>query len=360
MKKVAVEKKTRNILAVVLLFLILASAGGLYWSLVRPGEVPEEYTAFSYTHGTDIDYRVFLQPNELFPESSLESGMAYFSEMTDYIGAKFVYRFSGQKEARVKGEYSVVAAVAAQTGEERKELWKQDYILLPPKSFDLNDKDIVLEEDIRIPFFEYYELANMTMQETNVIPEAFNLTVSYNLEVDVQTEAGEFSEVLTPAMIIPLKGKVFTIGGNLTAEDFGDIKETRFVPAALIKETKIVFGAAVGLWAVLLIVLLLATSEKEDKTSSWEKKLSSILKKHRERLVTCEKIPSFNSKNLMVVSSFEELLKAADELEVPVHYYQNNENRKYLFFVLTETDVYKYSILAKESDYSSHVEGVSS
>lgn len=345
MKKKVLRKKTRQYLTGVLIFLIVFSLTGLCWSFTRPSVKEEEYQAFSYSQEANIDYRVNLLPNELFDEPALGPGRAYISSLTDTIDTNFTYQFSSQQEAEIKGEYSVVASLEAVTGPENHAVWEKNFILHPPESFYINGKEAVLQKNILLPFSQYYAYAEEIIEKTGFSPEILNLNVSCNVTLTANTPDGALEEAASPQMIIPLKGKVFTVGGNLQDIKDGEITAVRQLAVPYFEEAKIGFG----LFAILLVLFLLITMQmtvaREEKNKAVRQKLSRILKKYQDRVVKCsEEIPILNQHNVLMVSSFEDMVKAADELERPILYFQTKEESEHSFFVISEQYVYRYNL----------------
>jgi len=359
MKKIQLKKKTRQLLTVLLLILLIGSAAGLFWSFTRPSESIEEYTAYSCSQEVEIGYRVHLHPNEFFPESVLGAGRAYISELTDYLSTDFVYRFAGERDAEVKGEYSVTASLTAVTGREEKFMvWEQSYELLPLQRFAVRDKELTIREEIIVPYSEYVLFANRLTVETGYIPEDLSLNVTYHLAVDVETDSGTIREGFAPKMVVPLRGKSFVIGGNLSDKKTDGITATQRTPIPLVEETKFGFSAAFVIFLAMFITFLALTTTKEEKANFGEKKLSRILKEHGDRIVVFRKgMYPLATDKVLDVDSFDDLVKASDELGKPLLYNKplNGDDRDHSFFVVTETCFYRHTIGSIGSTSSARV-----
>ena len=196
-----------------------------------------------------------------------------------------------------------------------------------------------------LPFSQYYAYAEEIIEKTGFNPEILNLNVSYNVTLIANTPDGAVEEAASPKIVIPLKGKVFTVSGNLQDIKDGEITAVRQLAVPYFEEAKTGFG----LFAVLLVLFLLITMQmtvaKEEKNKAVRQKLSRILKKYQDRVVKCsEEIPILNQHNVLMVSSFEDMVKAADELERPILYFQTKEESEHSFFVISEQYVYRYNL----------------
>ncbi|NLC10972.1 MAG: DUF5305 domain-containing protein [Firmicutes bacterium] len=337
--KTAVRKK----LILIFVLLLAASGAGLLWGFASPLEREEETTATLYRQEAVVDYQVYLKENNFFPELALEPGRAYLASLTDYIETNFSYRFAGQEEALIQGVYSVDASITAFTGSERLKVWETGFELLPPTTFYQRGRRHELQEDIIIPYAEYAAFAQNITEETEFLPEELNLVVTYNIDVETETESGIFTEKLAPSLVIPLRGRVFTVEGNMAEERTNEITTTGFVPVPLVRQARTAFSITTGLISALLVSFLVFTEGKGTKISPAEKKLYRILKKHSERVVICkEKMPYLSPERMLFVKSFEDLVKVADEVGKPILYY-HPEGKDSCFLVFNDSYVYSYT-----------------
>lgn len=350
MKKWTLKKNTRQrVIAVLLFFLVLALAG-LYWSYTRPAETTVDYTAFPYSQESTLDYRVYLLPNELYEETYLEPGRAYISALTDYISTEFAYRFSAGSKADIDGEYSVTANIVALTGQEDYLVWEKNFPLLAPEAFHVHGKDVFLREEVILPFSEYVALANSIVETTGFSPQKLNLRVNYNVGLAADTPEGAIEETAASELIIPLSGNVFTVGGSLEDSETGGIPASRVEPVPYFEEARSGFALLSILLVLFLLIFIQVTVGKEERNKFVKKRLSHILKQYRDRIVKCtEKISASGHDNILLVASFEDLLKIADELGKPIFYQngqngQNEENYEHSFFVFSEQYAYRYNL----------------
>lgn len=353
-KKWTLKKKTRQGVIAVLLFILVLALAGLYWSYTRPAETAVDFTAFSYSQESMLDYRVHLLPNELYEEAYLGPGRAYISALTDYISTEFIYRFSAGSEADIKGEYSATANIVALTGQEDHLVWEKSFPLLATEAFHINGKDVFLREEVILPFSEYVALANSIVETTGFSPQKLNLRVNYNVDLVADTPEGVIEETAAPELIVPLSGNVFTVGGSLEDSRTGGIPATRQEPVPYFEEARTGFSLLSTLLVLFLLIFIQVTVGREERNNFVKKKLSRILKQHQDRIVKCaEAIPSPGHGNILEVASFDDLLKIADELGKPIFYQnglgsqgslgaQGGNGYEYLFFVFSEQYSYRY------------------
>ena len=347
MKKKTLQKNVRQGIIAVLFLCLALALGGLYWSYTRPAETTVNYTAFPYTHENSLAYRVHLLPNDLFTETSLEPGRAYISSLTDYIDTRFVFRFAAENEAAINGEYCVTASLTAYTGPENNLVWEKVFPLLPVKTFQLRGKEVLLQEDVALPFSQYTRLADQIVEETGFSPQNLSLEVSYDVAWTVDAPEGTIAETAGPKLTIPLRASVFTVEGALEQKESGGISAVKTVPVPYIEEVKIGFITLSVLSCLLLLVFFQITVNREEKDNLTGKIVSSILKKHRDRVVRCaENNFSAGHDHVLTIASFDDLLKIADELGKPILYQSGagENNYDHSFYVFSEHLAYRYAL----------------
>lgn len=346
MKKKKFAKRSWQILIVLTLVLLLGSGAGLLWSYNAPLEVSEEYTAYSYRQESVVDYNVHLLPNSFFNETVLEAGRAYITELTDYISTDFTYRFAGNGEEEINGEYSVVATLTAYTGKEGHKVFEKTSELLPPQSFTATNNVVSFQESVIVPFQEYLEFATRLREETRFNPDELSLSVKYNVTIAAETEQGVVRDQFAPSMEISLKGNTFVVTGNLTEEKTDSIPATRKVSFSLIEQARKVFSVSTISLAGFLLYFSLLITPKEQKINCQEKEVSLILKKYGDRIAVSKSgVPEVSNK-VILINSFEDIVKIADELGKPILYYQAGTESicRHSFLVLSEERDYMYHV----------------
>lgn len=346
MKKKIIKKKTKNIISILVGVLLAGSAIGLFWSYTSPLEVPEEVEVFSYKQEGAVEYQVYYRPNQFVPEAPQAATKAYITDITDYIDTVFSYNFVGQREASIEGEYSVVASVSAYTGRERIIVWDKTYSLLEPTSFSVKDKNLILQQKVRVPFTQYTALAEKIAEGIRFVPDDLELVIKYNVALKAETDSGIIREQIGPMIVIPLKGSVYTVSGNLTDSKEAGLKGTQMVRQPLAGEKRLGFSIATGLFILLQLAVLLFTKGQEED-SLLEKTIRKIIKKHGDRIVICKsgmKTQVFSDESFEV-KSFEDLLKVADELGKPI-LYNGQQKDDGPFFIVLADNTYIYQVKA--------------
>ena len=348
MKKRQLPKTTWLALVLVMGGLLAGSGAGLAWSRAAPAELVEEYTAYEYKQEAEIDYRVHLLPNELFEEEVLGPGWAYLTRLTDYLTVELHYRFEGEREAEIEITCSSTAYLTALTGrgEEKHVAWEREYELLPPQEFSTEGVELVIHEAVEVPFTEYRRFAEEVREETGFSPGELNLLVEFLVEVQAQTDSGLIEKRLTPGMLVPMRGDAFVVEGDLVDRNSAGITGTREVSLPHVGQARTGFAVSTAVFGGALAAFLLLTAPVKQKAKPQDRKAFRLLKKHGERIAALADVAPAGWEKALLVSTFKDLLKVADELQKPVFYYQLRWDAysEHLFLVLDEEIMYRYSI----------------
>ncbi|NLN07152.1 MAG: DUF5305 domain-containing protein [Firmicutes bacterium] len=345
MKKLKINKRSRQGIIIVFLFILLVAAAGITWSHLTPMERVEETTLYSYNQKATVDYQVQMLPSETLPELVVGPGRAYITDWVESVSTNFFYRFQVDDNVTIEGEYYVIAALKACAGSENLVVWEKKDNLLPPQNFS-GLGFVNIHKNIDIPIVEYLEYAGMIREETGFSPENLDLEVQYKVNVEAITNPRTIREELASIMVIPLRGNTFTVGGELEKQASGTVtgEVTVFLP--YVETAQKGFIIAAGVSALLLLVFSLLTSPVQQKINMQEKEINTILKKHQDRIVVCAGQITVEPESTIVVNSFEDLLKTADELGKPIVYYKNDleKGTRHSFFVLSPGHNYTYII----------------
>ncbi|MDF9409011.1 DUF5305 domain-containing protein [Pelotomaculum isophthalicicum JI] len=320
-------------------FLFLKS---LFWH----GTARETVPLVSYNQTARVDYRVYFIPgNNLYAENSLGAGNVYMTNFVDYITTSFKYTFSADRVSEVRGEYGIVALAEALAGKENTKIWQREFVLLPKKAFSGNERTVSVQEELPLRLPEYNTFASMVIKDTELIPNEVNLTVRWNVDVEAVTDSGQIKDQIAPTLVVPLVRKAFEIGGEPVKEKPGAISATRSVPAQTDRKKAALYGAAAGLSAVILALLLRFTGGSAGRTDPLEARFRRIVKKYGYRMAVIEgEIPGERG-NAIPVRSVDDLALIADELNKPVMYRPLSEtDNMATFYVFDEPKLFVYEL----------------
>lgn len=349
---VSLNGRLRSGIILVLLLLAAGCAAGLLWNnFLRPVTVTENVKVYSYQQAANIDYRVNLLPNNLFAETSLGPGQAYITSLVDSLQTEINYALAVENQADITGTYQVSGSLVAYTemGKDTEmEVWRRDLSFLGSQTFTASDNKAQIQQSLSIPINSYALFAEAVQEATKFSPSRLELKIDYLIKVQGKTEAGNFTDELHPTLIIPLQGKVFAVQGETSPEKEGAIEKETIQPAEGIQATNIGLGIALLLAGLLCVGVLMLTKRADTHLNPEERKLVQILRQHGERVVTLtDKAPTAKIDQVLLVDNFEDLVKAADEIDQPILHEIDAPQCRHNFYVMSNPYVYQYSLLCQ-------------
>ncbi|MFZ7104352.1 MAG: DUF5305 family protein [Peptococcaceae bacterium] len=342
-------------LKIVLTFLLAVILAGtlffMYKSSQEPGFVEEEIIDYAYTQKADVNYRVYLNPNPIYTETSLGSGNFYLTPFISNINTFFTYQFTGDKPVNYQGEYGIKAYLKGviRDREELITVWSKEYELLPPADFSGRDKTVSLEREISLDFQNYNNFVEQFFEDTNIATEAL-LQVEWQVKITADAGGKELiTEELCPTLVMPLVTSYFQITGEPTLEKQGAIARTvqRELPPDKGKVYALGCGAGIALTALILLLFF----TKVPVIDPLVKSRKEIFKKHGDRLVALADGVIIDAAGMMPVKTLEDLVLIADEISKPVMYRDDSaEERKITFYVLDEPQIFSYELQVPEPE----------
>ena len=337
--KIKINKKLRISLISVAIVLSFLTVFLIYSKVYNPGFEEQKIPVYSYLSNGSINYDVYLKPNNLYKSNKLEEGKLYISEFVDYIDTNLKYEFNGETNADIRGEYNIVAKVQGFTGEGEKllNIWEKDFPITKYKLINTNDGKVSINENIKLNLTQYNAFVE-EIKESSKINCDTSLTLLMNVNLNGDTDEGNFKEAISPSLTIPLDESMFAITGNNIIDQPGTIEKISQVQIPVNKNQVILYGIILVFLIIALIILIFFT-EIESSKDPLEKELKKIFKKHGDRLVALSS--NIQTKEFLIVKSMEDLVKIADETEKPIFYkYSDDYKEINKFYVFNRNEIY--------------------
>lgn len=221
-------------------------------------------------------------------------------------------------------------------------MWRKEFILVPTTVVEGEGKTISFKRGFTIDPETYNEFLKGVNEQLGVSAREPQLVITADISVEADAAAGKVREKLIPNMIIPLTSGEFQIDGTLSPQKSGALTKTVSVPDPDAKVKKMKAALPPVVLVFLLIIFPLITVNKEPVRLS---AVDLIWKEHCGRIVWAGDdfmLPD----DLIVVnlSSFDDLIKAADEAGKPIILQEVKESRTAACFVLDGLTVYGFKI----------------
>jgi hypothetical protein len=346
---------------VIVLLTVFLAASVYYWYIVeyRQKYVSNMIPVYSYSCKADIKYEVFNIPNEIIAEKSFGEGRPYLSKFVDYINTAFSYEFTGDKTAELNGTYSATGYLQLYVGglDNDKILWSREYELVPETKFSEQNDALSFRYEIPIEYIEIKEYSNEVKTILN-ISSNMRFTVQYKVSIVAETDKGTIAEELAPAIIIPLSGEYFEIMKITAEEKRGTIDEETKTISPLYKQKRALSWLLIAVLILALLFVLIFT--RSLVLSPRQIETDKIFKRHGSRIVLINVDIENNMREIIEISTFEGLVKIADDLGKPILYINKSsdeENRE--FHVIEGSTDYVFNLESelKNADNKSSADG---
>lgn len=344
MKKVKVQ--------IIICFLLIMGIIMLFSSFVLIKKSTSNYKqdSIKYNEKNNIDYKVYIKPNEFFTEKYLGKGNLYITSLIDYLEIDFQYNTTFDKE--ISGKYKYLAKAIVSTGKEKNgNFWSKEYEIIPEETVNYTkQKQLLLNKNIKIDYQFYNDLLLKFKKNYHLSADA-SLKIILNVEniIDSKIVKDKLNKKTEMTLTIPLTGSTIevpidTVDGSKNSSinsekvlDTNNIyKKYKLIGILLICLTLIDI--------VFIIKIIIKRAKSEDK---FKKKVKKILKTYDEIIVNVQSLPNIENLNVINVTKFNELVDAYNEVHKPINFIQ--EKDKVIFLLINDNFVWQYNIL-KESE----------
>ena len=308
-----------------------------------------------YSEKSNIDYKVYLKPNDYYTEKYLGKNKKYVASLIDYIDTDFDYTFKADDKVDLNYTYYVVAKVEVNDASNKNLFTKEEIIKDKITVDDIKDHKINLKENIKVNYGKYNKIASDFIDQYKLTANA-RLTVS--LIVDINGKHQEFANQLTNKEVvsykIPLTEK--TVDVEMDYKITNDADQVVQNKVAMISN-KTLFTIVI----VLMVVDVLAIGYviywvivNRDNVTRYTLKLQKIKKDYSryisETIITerVEDMMLTRSLRIELIKKFEDLLDIRDSLNKPILFHEERPNEEAIFYILTDRVGYLYIMRADE------------
>ena len=298
--------------------------------------------AIIYDEKGTLDYEVCITDanNQYYSDNCLDSDMEYLSDITERVPVTFDYDMVFNNSVSTKVSYYVVSKINIYREKQGKVLNTMEEVLVERTEHEVFGDETGFAIDVDLPFKKYKEYVNSYNSQYNVNSYA-------ELEVIFYVDNGNVIKKAS-AMTLPISTQTFSVD----VFEIDNTKQNLTLDSHSWAGINTSYGA-VGIIFVLFGVLgIIRLSSLVFKvmgtTSMYQRKLNKILREYDKYIVISRgDYEVDNSKRLIKVASFGELLDARNTLEKPIVYVKVN-NVKSEFYVEDSESIYKYTL--KEAD----------
>src|SRR5574344_408108 len=339
-KKLILKTWVRVILIIALCFLFALSTGLIYFGKhpIKRSSTPIYY----YGGNSNIDYKVYLLPNDFYEDKYLGMDKQYTTALIDYIDINMNYLFNGSLKSDIAYSYDVTASIIGEyenTTNGKAELWTKKYVLLDEQNMEMKDTTYFnINQNIKINYNDYNNVVTSFKEQFKIAIDAYlnvKLTVKYNSDIidnDNSVNDENNFEINIPLATNTMKITTNNVSGNksLTKEE-------------MVKENTIMIYCGfilLGITTILFIILIIELFK--NSKSQYKINLNRIMKDYSEIIAEVTSPMDYNNKTVLEIKNFDDLVDIEEEIKSPILYYEIEHNRESWFIITTEEYIYKY------------------
>ena len=329
----------------VFMFLLLLIIGTL---LLNKSLQFESEKVVKYSEKSNLDYKVYLKPNEFYEDEYLGKDMLYVASLIDKLVVDFDYAFVSEDRENIDFTYSIIAKLSIENLLGTKSYFEKSYTLLDNKMVRMADSTSqLISEQISVDYPYYNSLANSFRNQYGVETDS-KLTI-YMLINKKNTADSDFildsSSVMN--VVVPLSERAVDI-----SLDYKNINET----SNIIKKQTMTINdylplILAGIFIILSLVMMIKGMRNikalRGKKSEYDKQVAKILKEYDRLIAESSTLMSFENKEIIDISKFTELLDIHDNLQLPIMYYEVEEHKLSYFYISHENTIYLLKIASE-------------
>lgn len=300
-----------------------------------------------YQENSNLDYKVYLKPNEFYETEYLGKNMIYVASLIKSISIDFNYQFAIADPVNMDFVYSIVGKlnIADDSG---SVFFEKEYILLDSKENQVNDSlSYDISENIVIDYDYYNKLANDFKMAYGVEANS-SLTVYLKISKQISDSKKEINlnQDNNMSIVIPLSQKTVDINMNYTEINSSNYisSSSEFVVSNALFIVLSIIGIVISFVMLSSLFKLLATLIP--KKNAFDKYVNKLLSEYDRLIVETQTAPVLDKYTVIKINKFQELLDVRDNLKLPIMYYVLVKHQKGYFFIRHNDELYLFIVKA--------------
>ena len=344
------ERLIAHIVCIVLLFIIGVS-------FVISSISIKSNSSVLYNQSSNIDYKVYLQPNDYYKEPYLDKNMQYIANLIDNIDVNFNYIFNANQNINYEYSYYVMAETSVTDSQDKaKVIYSKSDKVIEPVSFKKNNSNgFIINQNVKVNYSQYNDLVK-SFKSSYAISADSNLVLS--LCVQIKDEKGNIIrnyDTDKVSLKITLSEQMINI--SMDSKPVNNSNNNVNVYKSFFISNKVLFGVGIASFIASILFtfkLILFVNKTSVKKSIYDVTLAKILREYDRVIVNSKKMLNVdNSNNIIDVNNFSELLDVRDNLEKPIVFYEIHKGQKSVFLVKTSSELYRYVLKLSDLERNS-------
>lgn len=316
-------------------------------------EVVTKKKLYSYNYNSDLNYRVYLKPNNFYTAPYMGMNKQYIASLIDHIEVDAKYNFKSTEDLDYNYNYSIVATARGmyEDGEGKDvDVWSKEYPLLNMESSSGTGKEFAISKTVNIDYNTYNHVLTS-------FREQFGLSVDARVDVAIKINVtgglkgsgvNTLEESQTMTLQIPLLVQTVKItpdyvnsGGDTV---YSKINPDKQINIPLLAGSAILLLVSLGIFIKVVQSLLVVTRKSEYVLA-----INKIFKEFADVIAETHNMPDLNKYDVINIKNFADMVDIEEELHSPIIYFEIEEDTKCVFLILHEKTAYRF--LMRESDF---------
>lgn len=301
----------------------------------------------NFNEKSNLDYRVYLLPNEFYGDKYLNKDMLYVASLIDKISIDFDYILSTPEKEYLDFSYDVTAKLLITNISGTKSFYEKNYTILDSKKVSMSNTTLMnIKETVDIDYAKYNKIAS---EFTNTYGlETYSKLVVY-MNINKKSNENSFFDLNSNNSMnveIPLSTKQVQIQLNHSDIDHSShvIKNKSFKIenySLLVISGVLLLVSLFFVYKLIKLLMLL-----KSKKNNFDKYVEKILKEYDRLIVETASAESFKKREIIKLNRFSELLDAHDNLQLPIIYCPVTRHQKCYFYIKYKNTIYLLTIKA--------------
>ncbi len=316
----------------------------LFKAIMPESNASDENVIMSYTQQGNLDYRVYLKPNEFISNEYLEEGEAYILDLIDHVRITSLYSFNSTSKTNVAGTNKLVATLKIYYKESSDKSQNPEVMTkeqtLDEKVINFTDDKYSTLSSYDIYLDDYLKMVEEFQSKVKISIDAY-LEISMENELSGSVGGASYDGNYGTSLSIPLSESVVRIDSQKN-----DSKTEKIYESDLVKTNKTVMSYIViaNVLTFIIICLLLRKLFMFTNKSEYERTLNKILKNYDDIIVNTSTILDVNKYKLIEIEEFKEILNLSRELLLPIMNYEVTKGKETWFYVIKDDILYRYVV----------------
>ena len=333
------------IILIVLAIILLPLAESL---LMKSLDLKKQQVIVEYVESGDIDYNVYLKENKYYSQKYLGKGMEYVANIISTVNPDFKYELHSTDTLDFTYSYSVTGTLYISKDSESSPLYTKKLNLLNKDTQNVKSNSLNIAESLVIDYDEYNDLVNRYKRDFGLSAYS-RLVVTMDISI-VGTHSNNEDKIIlnrSLQMSIPLSEQTIQISMDT---DKINNNGMLFAKGDINIDSPLLF--VVSVISLIIVLLLLVTSIriyiKFKKRNIYYITLGRYTNEYDRLIINGSYkntgIDENNYNSIVKVEKFEELVDAAENLSLPILFYEVIPG-ELSFFVITNGDtLYKFTL----------------